>query len=87
MCRQYIIHGKVQGVFFRESTRRKAESIGLRGSATNRADGTVEVVACGEDAAHSELAAWLETGPPMASVTKVEPNETVCRKPEAFSTA
>jgi len=70
-ARRFTITGRVQGVFFRDSTRRVAESLGITGYANNLANGNVEVFACGEQGAISELAAWLEDGPRMASVSEV----------------
>ena len=71
-ARLFTVHGRVQGVWFRDSTRREAERLGIAGYAINLSDGKVEVLACGEPAALSELQAWLHHGPPMARVTKVE---------------
>ncbi len=70
-ARRFTIKGRVQGVFFRDSTRRVAESLGIKGHAINLGDGDVEVFACGAESALDELASWLATGPPMASVTDV----------------
>jgi len=70
--RLYRIEGRVQGVWFRESTRRQAEALGISGYAKNMADGSVEVLACGAPTALDALGAWLETGPPMARVSRVE---------------
>jgi acylphosphatase len=70
-CRRFVIWGKVQGVWFRESTRREAERLGLEGRATNLADGSVEVVVAGRPADLLVLANWLEQGPPLARVEKV----------------
>ena len=74
--RRWLISGRVQGVFFRESTRRQAEPLGLTGRAVNRPDGTVEVVACGPDEALDELERWLHRGPRAARVDAVE--RTAC---------
>ena len=84
--RKFRIEGRVQGVWFRESTRQQAERLGIRGYAVNRADGSVEVVACGDGHSLDTLATWLRDGPPMARVTSVEsmPYEGEC--PEGFST-
>lgn len=71
-CRRYRVYGKVQGVWFRESTRRKAEPLGLQGSAINLPDGSVEVTICGAESALDELALWLHKGPILARVSKVE---------------
>lgn len=70
-CRKFRVTGKVQGVWFRESTRREAERLGLAGHAMNLADGSVEVVAAGGEAELAALAAWLQSGPPMARVDAV----------------
>ena len=71
-CRLFRIEGRVQGVWFRESTRREAIALGITGYAKNMADGTVQVLACGEPEAMDQLAEWLKQGPPMARGTNVE---------------
>ncbi len=71
VARRFTIRGRVQGVFFRESTRRVAESLGITGHAINLANGDVEVLACGEPAALDKLAEYLAEGPTMALVTGV----------------
>lgn len=70
--RRWLISGRVQGVFFRESTRRQAEPLGLAGHAVNLPDGRVEVVARGDAAALDQLEAWLGDGPPAARVETLE---------------
>ncbi len=67
-----IIYGKVQGVFFRASTRDKAEQLGILGYAKNLSDGSVEVIACGSDEALDELKAWLHVGPKFSAVNNIE---------------
>lgn len=67
-----IVAGRVQGVWYRDSTRRKAEELGITGSATNLADGRVEVIACGEADRIERLKAWLHQGPPRAEVERVD---------------
>jgi acylphosphatase len=62
----------VQGVFFRHSTREKANTLGVSGWVRNCPDGTVELEACGNEAAVEELIAWCRIGPPSASVSDVE---------------
>jgi len=62
----------VQGVWFRDSTRREAERLGISGHAINLPDGSVEVHACGARDALSELEVWLRRGPPLASVTNLD---------------
>ncbi|QOC22992.1 acylphosphatase [Wenzhouxiangella sp. AB-CW3] len=71
--RCWLISGRVQGVFFRESTRRQAEPLGLSGHAVNLSDGRVEVLAHGRPPALDELEQWLHQGPPAARVDSVEP--------------
>ena len=69
---RFLVSGKVQGVFFRASTREQARRLGLRGRADNRADGRVEVLAAGDGAAVDALEGWLQHGPPAARVDGVE---------------
>lgn len=86
MCEQFTITGRVQGVFFRDSTREFAATLGLNGHAINLANGSVEVVACGTDDAIDALAAWLQTGPRMATVNGVSRQEMSCERPSEFTT-
>ena len=69
---RFVVGGKVQGVFFRAGTREQAQALGLRGYARNRADGSVDVLAVGDEAAIDRLAAWLRQGPPAARVDELE---------------
>lgn len=78
VSRRFRITGKVQGVYFRHSTRLEAERRAIRGFARNLPDGSVEVVAHGSGAAIEGLREWLHCGPPMArveSVSELEPDE------------
>lgn len=68
---QFIVRGKVQGVWFRASTRAQAERLGLGGHARNLADGSVEVIAIGDQDAVDALERWLHVGPPLARVDAV----------------
>ena len=70
-CIRCIIHGRVQGVWFRGSTQGQALQLGLRGHAYNLPDGTVEVIACGPAGGIDALREWLRQGPPMARVDRV----------------
>jgi len=81
-----ILEGRVQGVFFRASTQEQAERLGVTGFAHNRADGGLEVLACGEEKAVMQLCEWLKTGPPAAKVETIscKPNDLLA--PENFST-
>lgn len=69
---RFFVSGKVQGVFFRASTREQAQRLGLRGYAKNLPDGRVEVLAAGEADALDALERWLHEGPPMARVERIE---------------
>ena len=68
---RFLVSGKVQGVFFRASTRNEALRLGLSGYARNLADGRVEVVASGRPDALHELEQWLWQGPSAARVDEV----------------
>lgn len=81
ICLRCLVTGRVQGVFFRESTRQEAESLGVTGSAANLPDGRVEVIACGEEPAVRALVDWLWEGPRLAEVEDVEMEQV---RPEAM---
>ncbi len=66
------IRGRVQGVWFRESMRREAERLGVRGWVCNRLDGSVEAVLQGPRAAVEALTDWAWRGPEHARVSGVE---------------
>lgn len=67
-----VIHGQVQGVFFRDTTRRLAEQHGVAGWARNNRDGTVEAVFEGEPEAVERLVAFAREGPRGAVVQDVD---------------
>ena len=67
-----IIHGRVQGIFFRDSTRRKARKLGLTGWVSNESDGTVKVMAQGEEEKLEALIKWCYNGPMLARVDKID---------------
>jgi acylphosphatase len=69
---RFLVAGRVQGVFFRASTRDQAQLLGLSGYARNLPDGRVEVLACGADTALAEFRGWLRRGPPQATVDALE---------------
>lgn len=69
---KYVVQGKVQGVWFRASTRDKARELGLDGWVRNRPDGSVEAVARGDDARLAQFELWLHDGPPLARVEAVD---------------
>jgi acylphosphatase len=70
--RRVRVSGVVQGVYFRETIRRRAASTGVAGWVRNRADGTVEAVFEGEAEAVERLVAFCERGPRGASVERVD---------------
>ena len=67
-----VIHGRVQGVWFRESMRLQAERLGITGWGRNCADGTVEAVIQGDDETVSAMLDWARMGPPQARVTRLD---------------
>lgn len=69
---QLRISGVVQGVCFRAYTVEEAARLGVNGWVANSADGSVELVAEGEEARLAELASWCEHGPPSARVFTVD---------------
>jgi len=67
-----LIEGRVQGVFFRASAVEQATRLGVKGWVRNRRDGSVELLAEGEDAAVGALVSWCHHGPPHARVDRVQ---------------
>ena len=66
------ITGKVQGVFYRDSSQEKAQQLGLSGYAKNMQDGSVEALVQGEEGAIKAFVDWAAQGPPSAEVKNVE---------------
>ena len=83
---RFLISGRVQGVFYRASTREQALRLGLSGHARNLADGRVEVVAHGAPEALDALERWLWQGPPAAAVEQVAREAFVGDAGSGFST-
>jgi len=69
------VTGRVQGVWFRESTRRRAEELGVSGFVRNLADGRVEAVFEGDARAVRAALEFIHQGPPLAEVTDVQADE------------
>jgi acylphosphatase len=69
--RRIVVEGQVQGVWFRASAEREAARLGIAGSAGNRYDGSVELVAEGDADAVERFIAWARLGPPRAVVTNL----------------
>jgi acylphosphatase len=80
--RHLIVHGRVQGVFFRDSTREAAVNEGVAGWAANRDDGSVEVVLEGQREAVESVIGFCRAGPSSADVTSVDVTE---EEPEGLS--
>ena len=70
--KRVVAHGRVQGVFFRDTTRRRAESVGVAGWVSNRDDGAVEAVFEGAEDAVDALVELCRRGPGQAEVTDLE---------------
>ena len=86
-ARLFTVKGRVQGVWFRESTRRYAQPLGITGHAINLPNGDVEVLAVGEDQALDQLQGWLHEGPSMARVSEVIARDTeLTDTPSGFRT-
>lgn len=80
-CRRFLVSGRVQGVFYRASTQRQAQSQGLTGWVRNCYDGRVEVLACGDEQQLATFAKWLEIGPEYAKVSNIK---IIIEKPSAI---
>jgi acylphosphatase len=72
VAKRVVVHGSVQGVFFRDTTRRKAEQRGVRGWVRNVDDGTVEALFEGEPDAVDAMVAFASEGPRGADVERVD---------------
>ena len=90
ICRRCFVSGRVQGVFYRASTREQALRLGLVGHARNLADGRVEVLVVGAPGPVDSLIQWLKIGPPAAHVTGVDVQKVdlseVAELPREFAT-
>ena len=73
--RRVVAHGRVQGVFFRDATRREAQRRGVAGSATNTPDGTVECVFEGAPDAVEAMVEFVRRGPGHSTVDSVDVTE------------
>ena len=71
-CVHLIVSGRVQGVLFRDNTRKKATELGLTGYAKNLDDGTVEVVAQGDEEKINELVDFIKKGPGIAKIENIQ---------------
>ena len=76
--------GRVQGVWFRASTERKARGLDITGFVCNQSDGSVYIEAHGSESAIRAFIAWCHNGPPHASVTNVEVSPIESSSSDAF---
>lgn len=75
VARRVVVRGRVQGVFFRDSARRAAESRGVAGWVRNRSDGAVEAWFEGDAEAVEAMVEWSRSGPSRAQVESVDVSE------------
>jgi acylphosphatase len=72
IARRVVVHGQVQGVFFRDTCRRAAREAGVAGWVRNLPDGTVEALFEGSEEGVRQMVEWAHHGPPYAAVDRVE---------------
>jgi acylphosphatase len=72
ISRRVVVHGRVQGVFFRDSCRREAQRAEVGGWVRNRPDGTVEALFEGPEEAVQRMVEWVRQGPTYAQVERVD---------------
>jgi acylphosphatase len=87
IARRAVVHGRVQGVFFRDSCRRAALARGVAGWVRNRSDGAVEAAFEGSPMAVEAMIAWCGHGPPSAWVQRVEVFDEVPQGLSGFAIA
>jgi acylphosphatase len=80
--KRVVVHGDVQGVFFRDSTRSEADAQGVAGWVTNRSDGAVEAVFEGDSDAVDAMVSFARSGPSAADVRDVDVSD---EEPEGLS--
>jgi len=83
--RRVLVHGRVQGVFFRDSVRQRADGRGLAGRVRNRDDGAVEAVFEGDQEAVEDLVRFCESGPSSAEVERVDVSDEEPEGLEGFA--
>ena len=80
-----IVHGRVHGVFYRQSTLKKATELNLNGTVRNCHDGTVEIIAEGKEEKIAELIKWCHHGPAQARVDQVDIHEQPLKNFTSFT--
>lgn len=86
LTRRLVIHGRVQGVFYRGWSEGEARRLGLDGWVRNRRDGTVEMLLSGEGAAVAEMIGRCRSGPAAARVERIDVEESAETPPAGFET-
>ena len=86
ICRKCTVSGRVQGVFYRQTTRKQAQLLGITGHAFNLADGSVEVFMCGTKEQLDTMQDWLWEGSKASSVTEVKCHTINSAIPQTFVT-
>jgi len=86
-AKRCVVSGKVQGVWYRASAQRQAQRLGVTGIARNLPDGSVEVIACGDEAAVMALVDWCRRGPERARVDGLVVSDWGGAVPPDFTTA
>lgn len=86
IAREAVVHGHVQGVYFRAGCRQRADELGVTGWVSNEPDGTVRAHVEGPPEAVEALLAWLGDGPPRARVDRVEVTHAAWAGYPAFDT-
>ena len=71
MAKRFVVYGRVQGVGFRYFTWKEAERIGIKGTVRNCIDGSVEIIAEGNDDQLQDFHNWLKVGPRTANIERV----------------
>ena len=85
MTKKFLVFGRVQGVGFRYFTWQEAKKLGLKGSVRNRIDGSVEVIAQGDEIQMADFEVWLNKGPKTAKMERVLVFEQAEIKMSSFS--
>jgi acylphosphatase len=89
VCKQCLVGGRVQGVFYRATAAHRARELGIKGYARNLPDGRVEVLAVGDASAVNTFVEWLWTGSSASKVTSVDATDVTLdahQLPASFST-
>jgi acylphosphatase len=80
-----IVSGKVQGVWYRQSTKEKALELGITGEVSNQPDGTVRIIATGTKEQLTQFTEWCKKGPPKAKVINLDVEELPLNQFNSFS--